>query len=541
MLIMADGDSLRFDEVDLVALRDVLAAVGREGTPSLTMGEPSAPRTAGESRAGDSLTVEQTHRLLRGLEQISAAISAVQARALVHLEDAIAAESRQRGESARQARLIARAEASHALHQSTSAAGRSLATSRRLVRSMPRMLGALADGRLTAPAVHGVGRTMGPADPAQREEVDRILGEHLGHLEGCGTHEIIGESERILHAMDPAGAGRRHRRARQERSITVRRSEHGMCVLSARLPALDGARIRKGLSVAAESARSHGDRRGHAQIMADLFTQALLGGEALDPSTVDLGVVITDRSLLAPAHADAALIEGLGAVPYEHIRDAMYEAVCASPDADSALRLRRLYTDPEDGQLVAMDSRARAFPPGLVRYLTAAHITCRAPYCDAPIRHRDHIVPAAQGGPTSAHNGNGLCAADNQKEQAGLSVQVAADADGIRRSVEWSTRYGQRARRRGMNLDPIGTARPAPTAAASPPATSAPPAPPPPLDPLPDFHQLPTLHDALLRLHRAILGDGLPAAGDLSPAARPAPASAPPPAPPDPPDPAAER
>lgn len=119
-------------------------------------------------------------------------------------------------------------------------------------------------------------------------------------------------------------------------------------------------RIRKGLSVAAESARSHGDRRGHGQIIADLFTQALLVGEALDPSTVDLGVVITDRSLFAPAHADAALIEGLGAVPYEHIRDAMYEAVCASPDADSALRLRRLYTDPEDGQLVAMDSRARA-------------------------------------------------------------------------------------------------------------------------------------------------------------------------------------
>ena len=146
--------------------------------------------------------------------------------------------------------------------------------------------------------------------------------------------------------------------------------------------------------------------------MADLFTQALLGGEALDPSTVDLGVVITDRSLLAPAHADAALIEGLGAVPYEHIRDAMYEAVCASPDADSALRLRRLYTDPEDGQLVAMDSRARA---------------------------------------------------------------------------DRSSRATRNKRA-------------------------------PPLDPLPDFHQLPTVHDALLRLHRAILGDGLPGAGDLSPA-----------------------
>src|SRR5699024_2528579 len=56
-------------------------------------------------------------------------------------------------------------------------------------------------------------------------------------------------------------------------------------------------------------------------------------------------------------------------------------------------------------------------------------------------------------------NGNGLCAADNQKEQAGQTARVITDGDGVRRTVEWTTRYGQKARRGGINFDPVGTAR----------------------------------------------------------------------------------
>src|SRR5699024_12324579 len=89
----------------------------------------------------------------------------------------------------------------------------------------------------------------------------------------------------------------------------------------------DGARIRKGLSIAAERARAQGDRRGHQQIMDDLFVDALIGrGDGIDPSTLDVGVLITDRSLLAPDHADAALVEGYGPVPYEHVREERSEA-----------------------------------------------------------------------------------------------------------------------------------------------------------------------------------------------------------------------
>jgi 5-methylcytosine-specific restriction endonuclease McrA len=44
--------------------------------------------------------------------------------------------------------------------------------------------------------------------------------------------------------------------------------------------------------------------------------------------------------------------------------------------------------------------------------------TCRTPWCDAPIRHVDHVEPAAAGDPTSAENAQGLCEACNYAKQA---------------------------------------------------------------------------------------------------------------------------
>src|SRR5699024_1893217 len=250
-----------------------------------------------------------------------------------------------------------------------------------------------------------------------------------------------------------------HRAARPARHVHARRGQHAPATLTRNLPGPAGAPTRKGRSIAAARARAQGDRRGHQQIMAALFVDALIGrGDGIDPSTLDVGVLITDRSLLAPDHADAALVEGYGPVPYEHVREEMLEAMGpAWADPALAITLRRLYADPDAGQLVAVESRARSFPPALARLLRLAHQTCRAPHCDADIRQLDHIVPWSEGGATSLDNGNGLCAEHNQKEAAGLTARVVRDEDGTRRTVEWTTRYGQTARRRGINVDPLGT------------------------------------------------------------------------------------
>ena len=226
-----------------------------------------------------------------------------------------------------------------------------------------------------------------------------------------------------------------------------------MSTLTARVGAMDAARIRKRLSLGAEKARAGGDRRGHQQIMADQFVDVLLGRGARDGdgsaggTTMEIRVIITDRSLLAPAHADAAVIEGVGSVPYEHVREEMLQAITAANGPEVKLALRNLYIDPDDGQLVAVQSRSRAFPPALSRFLRWSHLTCRAPYCDAPIRQIDHITPHSRGGATSRDNGNSLCAGDNQKEEVGVTARVITDEQGRRASVEWRSRYGQKARR----------------------------------------------------------------------------------------------
>lgn len=72
--------------------------------------------------------------------------------------------------------------------------------------------------------------------------------------------------------------------------------------------------------------------------------------------------------------------------------------------------LRRLYTNPQTGQLTARDSRRRLFPPHLRAVIISRDQYCRTPWCGAPVRHVDHRIRWADGGHTTLDNGQGLCA-----------------------------------------------------------------------------------------------------------------------------------
>jgi hypothetical protein len=71
-----------------------------------------------------------------------------------------------------------------------------------------------------------------------------------------------------------------------------------------------------------------------------------------------------------------------------------------------------------------MESQARHFPQGLKRFLRLRDLSCRTPWCDAPVRHGDHVVADHAGGATSAANGQAVCEACNYtKELAGWSAR----------------------------------------------------------------------------------------------------------------------
>jgi len=114
-------------------------------------------------------------------------------------------------------------------------------------------------------------------------------------------------------------------------------------------------------------------------------------------------------------------------------------------DKRAVATLRRLYRHPKSGSLVAMESRSRYFPKGLAAFIGLRDQTCRTPYCDAPIRHRDHADPRNRGGPTSVRNGLGICERCNYTKEA-PGWQVTIDDENSTHTAEFITPTGARYR-----------------------------------------------------------------------------------------------
>ncbi len=121
---------------------------------------------------------------------------------------------------------------------------------------------------------------------------------------------------------------------------------------------------------------------------------------------------MSDETLLAGGH-EPAWLEGFGPIPPDVVRSLVGTAL-----ADAWTTLRRAYVSPESGQLVAVDSKARDFPAALGLFIDLRDQICRTPWCDAPIRHKDHVLAWAAGGETSLVNGHGLCEQCNYVKQA---------------------------------------------------------------------------------------------------------------------------
>lgn len=338
--------------------------------------------------------------------------------------------------------------------RSPSAAERSLSSARRMVRSMPRMLSALGTGKVTAQVAYATASAMEPLDDLQRRQLDEALHEQMPRLDGAGVKRWRDEVASAIGQLDPQGAADRHHRARRGRHVTFTPGQHGMATVSAQLPALDAKLVHKRLSLEAERLRAVGAREGHGALMADAFADTLIGREGgMDPVLLEIGLIMTERSLLSPEHGDIAHIEGYGSVPVEMAREQLRIAL-AEPHASEGDRygpegpqlrpvMRRLFTHPASGELVAVESRARAFPPAMARFLDWRDLICRAPFCDAAVRQHDHIVPASEGGATSIDNGQGLCAHCNlSKESDTAGVQRLVDPEASRHLVEWTSTSG---------------------------------------------------------------------------------------------------
>jgi hypothetical protein len=162
-------------------------------------------------------------------------------------------------------------------------------------------------------------------------------------------------------------------------------------------------------------------------------------------------------------------LEGYGPVPAPLARQWLREL----PE-EAGCWLRRLFVDPGTDRLVALESTRRVFTGLLRRFIMVRDRTCRTPWCDAPIRHVDHVEPAAAGDPTSAENAQGLCEARNYAKQAPGWAAATDTPDGTAGAGGARTPTGHRYHSPAPTRLP-GTGPPTPPAAPTP-ATSPTPA-----------------------------------------------------------------
>lgn len=394
---------------------------------------------------------------LRVLEDLKSAICAEQAVLAVDLDSSQRSTQESAGVATRQRGRGVAAQVALARRESPHRGQVLLGLGQVLVAEMPHTLDRLGDGTLSEFAAICLAKETGCLTLADRQVVDEQLCGDPETVAGWGVHRLAGQARRLAQTLDAAACVRRAARARSERCVTLRPAPDAMTYLTALLPLEQGVAAYAALCAAADtvvatgdpgglsadcsnSQVSGGDRDGgpgndagppprtRGQVMADTLVQRLTGQARADQVPLTVNLVISDDTLLN-AGIEPAVVEGGVSIPGVFARLLVHDGL----DRECRTDLRRLYATPDTGQLVALESRARIFPTGLARFIDLRDQTCRTPWCDAPIRHHDHVLAHAAGGPTNSKNSQGLCAACNHAKQApGWSATVPTRASDAR-------------------------------------------------------------------------------------------------------------
>ncbi|SDL35859.1 HNH endonuclease [Arthrobacter sp. ov407] len=394
---------------------------------------------------------------IRDLEDLKSAMAARQARHAVALDVSQRRDQAAAGVPAEKLGAGIGAQIALARRESPAKGGRLLGLAKALVTEMPHTLAALQTGQLNEWRATLLVRETACLTAADRSAVDEELAPDTGTLSGVGDRRLVATARAAAYRLDPRTVTDRAAHAASERYVSLRPAPDAMACLTALLPVAQGVAVYTALTRHADTLRATGDPRTGGQAMADTLVERSTGTPG-GITGIEIQLIMTDRTLFQ-ADSEPARLPGYGTVPAEWARTLINGTTpdpggpnrsggAAGSAGDTAFRLwlRRLYTHPRTGDLIGMESRARLFPPGHRRFIRARDDTCRTPYCDAPIRHLDHIIAHHTGGQTTTDNGAGLCEACNQtKETPGWTARPAADpgsGSGDRHTIEFTTPTG---------------------------------------------------------------------------------------------------
>jgi hypothetical protein len=403
--------------------------------------------------AGSCEGLDDAERIdrIRALEQLKCAAEGAQAVLTADFDASRRAAAAAAGvPAARQGRGIA-LQIAFARRESHRRGEQHLGLARVLREEMRHTLTALRGGKVTEWRAMVLARETACLPLEERRMVDRRLAGDADRLEAMGDRETELAARDLACRLDPACVAERRRRAEADRYTTLRPAPDTMTWLGALLPVNQGVAVHKSLLDQADRRKAAGDTRSRGAIMADTLVERILGPHVAGsgPAEIPLliNVVVPDTVLLGDG-SGSGWVEHHGEVPGDLLRE------WTAANAERGVRdlVRRLYQSPTTGQLVAMDQRGRYFEGQLAEFLRLRDRYCRNRWCGAPIRTIDHARAHADGGPTSAANGQGLCEACNlAKEGRGWS---ARPRPGPIHTIETTTPTGHRYASRAPTTSP---------------------------------------------------------------------------------------
>ncbi|MCU1563711.1 MAG: endonuclease, partial [Arthrobacter sp.] len=323
---------------------------------------------------------------LRELEDLKSAAAALQARIAVAFDAAQRRTRRAAGIPAAGLGAGVAAQIALARRESPARGGRLLGLARALVAEMPHTLAALHAGQLNEWRATLLVQETACLSAADRCAVDEELAADAGTFAGAGDRALVARARAAAYRRDPRSVARRASHAAAERHVSLRPAPETMSYLTALLPVAEGVAAYAALTRRAEGRRAAGDPRSRGQLMADELVERITGTPG-GITGIEIQLIMTDRTLFQ-ADGEPARLPGYGTVPAGWARSLLTTAPAGAANGSAGgtddrgsaggsgidgrgapfrVWLRRLYTAPGAGELLAMDSRARLFPPGLRR------------------------------------------------------------------------------------------------------------------------------------------------------------------------------
>jgi hypothetical protein len=375
-------------------------------------------------------SVAQLAERVARLEEEKNAVAARQAEAILLLGRAVAAEQIDAGvvDPAQIQRVVAD-RVGRACRVSAHQGGKRVRIARDLHAGHTRVRELFNAGLLNEQKIAVITDAGTHLDPDERAELDQRLCTHP--VDTLGVQRLHDLARTIAAEVAPEKSQDRCQRAWSGRRVTVRRStEPGMADLTAHLPVEQAmscyAALRK--AVTDVWAQPEPVLRGQGEIMADTLVERLTGQTHAEDIDVEVQIMVPVEALLDPESPLPAQIPGHGPIP-----------VALLGTGEGRKAWRRLFT--HDGVVMGGDSVQRTFTGVLAELIKIRDGgRCTAPFCDAPIRHIDHITKWRDGGRTEFNNGRGLCAFHNHLREIGTTASRPRKQRKRRSSPEGASR-----------------------------------------------------------------------------------------------------